>query len=548
MSAPQKAALAPIETEGPLAGSATECAETCACEQADAALAVNPASGEGTYGQILKSSVLVGGSSVIGIFVRIIRTKAMAYLLGPAGFGLFGLYGAVETLTESIAGVGVNSSGVRQIAEAVGTGNTQRIAQTAAVLRRTSVILGLLGALGLIALARPVSKLTFGTEAHAGAIRVLALAVVFTLTSAGQAALIQGMRRIADLAKMSVIGTVSGALISIPVVYFFRVNGVVPSLVIVGLMTLLPSWWYSRKIEIRVPSITASEVAHEASALLKLGSVFMMGGLLLTSVAYLVRILLLRKVSLEAAGLYQSAWTMGGLYVAFIIQAMAADFYPRLTASANDNPLTNRLVNEQARVGLLLAGPGVLATLTYTPLVMTIFYTAKFTAAAEVMRWICVGTMLQVVTWPMGFVIVAKNRRALFFWCEITCASFYAALAWVCISYMGLNGAGIAFFAYCVFHGCLHYPIVGRLSGFRWSAENLREGIYLLVLIAVVWGAFRVLSPLQAAVLGTAAVAASSVYSMRTMVRLVPWNRIPRLARRVIRMMGFAPAGAAEIQ
>jgi hypothetical protein len=32
------------------------------------------------------------------------------------------------------------------------------------------------------------------------------------------------------------------------------------------------------------------------------------------------------------------------------------------------------------------------------------------------------------------------------------------------------------------------------------------------------------------------------------MVRLVPWNRIPRLARRVIRMMGFAPAGVTEIE
>ena len=549
MSMPQKGAMAPAETDGPLAA-ATACAETYVCEAAEAAIddaAAPAAKGEHTYGQILKSSVLVGGSSIIGIFFRIIRTKAMAYLLGPAGFGLFGLFGSVETLTESIAEVGVNSSGVRQIAEAVGSGNTERIAQTAAVLRRTSVILGCLGALGLMILARPISKLTFGTDQHATAIRILSLAVVFQITSSGQAALIQGMRRIADLAKMSVIGTVAGTLISIPIVYFFRENGVVPSLVIVGLMALLPSWWFSRRIEIHVPSITFSQVMEEASALLKLGSVFMMGGLLLTSVAYLVRILLLRKVSLEAAGLYQSAWTMGGLYVGFIIQAMAADFYPRLTANANDNPLCNRLVNEQARVGLLLAGPGVLGTLTFTPLVMTIFYSAKFTAATEVMRWICVGTMLQVVTWPMGFIIVAKNLRALFFFCEIICATFYAALAWVCISHFGLNGAGIAFFTYCAFHGLLHYPIVGRLSGFRWSAENLREGIYLIALIAVVWGGYRYLSTPAATALGAAAVAASGVYSMRTLVRLVPWERIPRTVRRVIRLCGFAPAGALAL-
>ena len=47
----------------------------------------------------------------------------MAMLLGPAGFGLFGLYGSIANLTQSLAGMGINSSGVRQIAEAVGSGD-----------------------------------------------------------------------------------------------------------------------------------------------------------------------------------------------------------------------------------------------------------------------------------------------------------------------------------------------------------------------------------------------------------------------------------------
>src|ERR1700722_3505913 len=74
-----------------------------------------------SYGQILTSSALVGGSSALNIVVGIVRTKAIAILLGPAGFGLFGLYGSIANLTQSICGMGINSSGVRQIAEAVGT-------------------------------------------------------------------------------------------------------------------------------------------------------------------------------------------------------------------------------------------------------------------------------------------------------------------------------------------------------------------------------------------------------------------------------------------
>src|SRR5438105_126379 len=136
-----------------------------------------------TYGQILKSSALVGGSSLLNVAIGIVRTKIMAVLLGPAGFGLFGLYGSISNLTQSIAGMGVNSSGVRQIAEAAGSQNTETVGRTAAVLRRLSILLGVLGAGVLIVFSRQVSALTFGTSQRAAAVALLSLAVFFQLVS-----------------------------------------------------------------------------------------------------------------------------------------------------------------------------------------------------------------------------------------------------------------------------------------------------------------------------------------------------------------------------
>jgi PST family polysaccharide transporter len=51
--------------------------------------------------------------------------------------------------------------------------------------------------------------------------------------------------------------------------------------------------------------------------------------------------------------------------------------------------------------------------------VIALFYSAKFGAAVEVLRWICLGTTLQVITWPMGFIIVAKGEQNIFFWAEL---------------------------------------------------------------------------------------------------------------------------------
>jgi antigen flippase len=500
-----------------------------------------------TYGQILKSSAMVGGAQIMNIGIGMVRTKAMAVLLGPAGFGLFGLYNSVATLAQTLAGLGVNSSGVRQIAAAVSTDDGKTIAETVLVLRRVSLLLGLFGSALMILFSRQISQLTFATDRHATAICWLSIAVFLTLISASQTALIQGMRRIADLAKIQVLSALFGTVSAIPLVYFFGERGVVPSLICVATMTIVTSWWYSHKLKFAIPdtssvarlSLTGREIRREAAALLKLGLAFMSSSLITLGVAYAIRVTILHRIGAEATGLYQSAWTLGGLYVGFILQAMGADFYPRLTACAQDDPACNRLVNEQAQVGLLLAGPGVIASLTLAPLVIALLYSTKFGAAVGILRWICLGTMLQVISWPMGFVIVAKAKRGLFVACEVAWGIVSLALAWACIAYFGLEGAGIAYFGSYVFHAVMLYAIVNRLSDFRASRDNCITGLISLSLTAIVFCGFFLLPLTYSVTIGIAATIFHAVYSVQKLSSFLSPEQIPASIRRLFFAVGL---------
>jgi PST family polysaccharide transporter len=489
--------------------------------------------------------VLIGGSQAFNVVIGIVRAKAIALLLGPGGFGLVGLYTSIANLAQSVAGMGISSSGVREIAAAVGSGESERIARTAAVLRRISVVLGLLGALVLAALAVPVSRLTFGEAGRALPVALLSLAVLFRVVSDGQGALIQGLRRIGDLTRIAVLGGFAGTVLAVALVFAFRERGVVPALVAMAGATLAFSWWYSRKAGLRpTAAIPAGEVFPAAAALLKLGLAFMSSAMLTMGAAYAVRLLIARKVGLDAAGLYQSAWTIGVLYVGFVLQAMGADFYPRLTASIQDRPECNRLVNEQALVSMLLAGPGILATLTFAPVVVALFYSTAFLESVEILRWICLGATLQVVTWPMGFIIVAEGKRSIFFWSEVVYTLFYLGAAWILVGWLGAVGAGVAFFASYVFHAILVYPIVRWITGFTWSAVNRRMGILSLALIGSVFVGFRVLPAWLATVLGTAALLFNAVHSARVLVRLVSPERLPRSVRWLLVQARLVPRAA----
>ena len=484
-----------------------------------------------TYTQILKSTMLMGGASLVNVALSIIRNKAMAVLLGPEGIGLMGLYNSIVDIAQSIAGLGVGGSGVRQVAEAAGTGDAARIAQSATVLRRISVVLALLGALFLAALAYPVSGFTFGDYQHVGGIVLLSLAVFFRLVSAGQSALIQGMRGIADLARISVLAGLFGTAVSIPLIYLFGVQAVAPSLVVVAASSILPTWWYSRRIFPKPSPMSARQFAREVSALLRLGFVFMASGLLTFGAAYAIRLIVLKEGGVIAAGLYQAAWGLGGLYAGFILQAMGTDFYPRLTAAADNHPECNRLVNEQAEISMLLAGPGLLGTLTLAPLMMSLFYSAEFHGAVDLLRWICLGMMLRIISWPMGFIVVAKRTQAIFFWTEVAAAVVHVGLAWLLVPLLGTQGAGMAFFGLYVWHSILIYVIVRKLTGFRWSAANRRHALLFLPASALVFLMFAILPLWPATAIGFVAVILCGLYSLRMLIDLLPPESIPAIIR-----------------
>ena len=200
---------------------------------------------------------------------------------------------------------------------------------------------------------------------------------------------------------MGVIGAIGGAALGIIAVYLMGESGVVPALVLAAAVSLLTSWWYSRKIHFVRPVMNRADVRAEQVALLKLGVVFMASAAMMMGAAYAIRILVTRQLGIESAGLYQSAWAVGGLYVGLVLQAMGADFYPRSHRRRTRRyGECNRVVNEQARVSLLLAGPGVLATITLAPLVIGILYTAEFKGAVPLLRWLCIGVSLRVISWP----------------------------------------------------------------------------------------------------------------------------------------------------
>lgn len=439
-----------------------------------------------SYKHALKSTSMIGGASLINILIGMVRTKFVAVLLGPAGIGLLGVYNSIVGMVGAVAGMGIGASGTRQIAEAHGAGDPQRIARTVKTLRRTVWVTGILGLLIMVLGCTAFSKASFGTATYALPIAILGITILLANIATGQSCILQGTRRISDLAKVSIIGALNGTIISIPCYYFWRINGIVPGLILTGAAALLTSWWFARRVVLVPVELPWRDSRQEAGKLLHFGVPVMLSGLMSMVSAYLIRVLLIRQVGLDGVGIWQAAFGLSGVLANFVLSAMGTDYYPRLTAIAGDDDKVKEEVNAQTEVALLLAVPALAATIIFAPLVITLFYSGKFDGAVDILRWSAYGVFGRVISWPLGFVLLAKGMGKTFFWTELVANIFQVIALWVCVKIWGLLGTGIAFLLLYVVYSLLIYVVAHAVSGMSWTAANKRHILIFAALLALI--------------------------------------------------------------
>lgn len=438
-----------------------------------------------SYGQILKSSSLIGGAQAITLVIGMVRTKVVAVLLGPSGVGLVGLFQSATAMLGTVAGLGIAQSAVRQVAEAQGTHDQQTIARTVTVLRRVCWVTGLMGWLLTTAVAYPLSLWTFRDKGRAWAVAILGATLLIGSISSGQSALLQGLRRVADLARLQILSAIASTIVSVALYAWLGEQGIIPVLVITALVNLGFSWWVARAVPIMPVGLCLAATALEARRFVSLGLAFMWSGLLTTGVALLTQSLIARRLGIDANGIYQAAWAISGVFAGFILTAMGTDFYPRLTAAATNREQMNRLVNEQTEVGILLALPGLVATLIFSPLIIRLLYTSKFVPAAQILPWFVLGVCGRVISWPLAYIFLAQGKSRTYAATETVFNVLHVVLIWVALRWLGFRGVGVAFAAMYALYTVSMLWLAAARVGFRWSPPATKLIAKATVLVTV---------------------------------------------------------------
>lgn len=394
----------------------------------------------------MKSTFIMGGASFVSILIGLVRTKAVAVLLGPSGVGMIGLLQSLMTTTITIFSLGIGFVGVRQIAEAVAKNDTESVLVVRHAMSYSTLFLGTTGAILFWLLRNEFATRFLHEPAYGGIIGLLGVGVALAVIASPQTAILNGMRRLNSLAKMNMGSAFFSTIISMSALFLWKENGLIIFILTEPIIGFVLGYYYIVKIDtLKWRMLPFRQLMTQWRVLFRLGIAFTISGLALTVAQLLVRMLVQRELGVVALGFFQSAWVISMSYMSLILMAMGTDYFPRLSGAMHDHVVAKQLVNEQTEVALLLVAPILLIILGLAPWIIKILYSAEFVAAADILQWQILGDMFKVLCWPAGFIILAAGDGKKYMLVEMTAYGTYALVVWLGIPWIGLKATGVSF-------------------------------------------------------------------------------------------------------
>jgi O-antigen/teichoic acid export membrane protein len=400
------------------------------------------------YRQIMKGTTIFGGVQVFNIIIQIIRSKFVAVLLGPFGMGITGLLYTTINLISNLTNFGLGVSAVKDISAAFNLGDQKRIEIIVNVTKRLVWITGLLGCFVTAFFSPWISQLTFGNKDYTFAFIWISLTLLFNQLSNGQLVVLQGLRKLKYLAKANLAGSFIGLFITVPFYYFWGIDGIVPVIIGTSLVSMVISWYFSGKTKIDSVQLSKEQIINEGKNMLFLGFMINLSIFFAVGASYIIRIFIRNLGNIEEVGLYSAGFTIINTYVSLIFNAMATDYYPRLSGVAHDNKLSRETINQQAEISILILAPILIVFLIFVKWVVILLYSRQFIGISDMLYWAALGMFFKASSWSIAFIFLAKGSSRLFFWNELIANILLIGLNTAGYYLGGLTGLGFSFMIY----------------------------------------------------------------------------------------------------
>ncbi len=501
-----------------------------------------------SFKSLVRSTLVIGSSSAVTTLVGVVRVKVLALLVGPAGIGLLGVFAGIASAGTTLTALGSDTSGTRQLA--LDKEDPEARARVRRALAAIAIVHGAIAILTFYLLRTEIARWAFGSTDYAWEVGLLGIVVACSMVAGLQIAQLQGLGRVNDIARVNILSAILGTAFGLAAVWLWGLAGLILLVLAQPALAAILATAFAANLPNRgTGRLSWHHLAADWRRIVRQGSPYMLSFLVLALVPLVIRAIVVHDLGIEAAGHFHAAWTMSVIYIGFLLNAMSADYFPRLTAIVGDRPAAIRLVNDQAQLGMAIGGVALVGMLALAPLLVPLLYSRAFTPAIEIVEWQAFGNLMKLAGWPVAFLAMARGRSSQFLLIELVWSAALLGLVVFGLPHFGLVATGMAFAIACAMFLVLQTVVAYWTYGFIW-----RRGTVLMLLAFLASGSITMLaarhSVLWQAIVGSVCAVALGLGSLHFIVtRIEGGGRLADFARKWsarIRIPGAGRLAARE--
>ena len=388
--------------------------------------------------RVLKATSLLGSTQGVNMLCSIVRSKALAMLVGPFGVGLFGAVSAAADMIGNFTQLNIRTSAVPDLAAA----SANRFDEMLISVRRCGRLLGIVGMVLMFLLAPLLSEFIYDSEEYTTAFRITAVSLLFVALQGSELVVMQATARYKPIAASGLFTALTGMPLAVALYYWFGADGVAPGIVAYSVLAFAGSWWFTRHHRPSGPKPSWRSSLSLGYGFVKVGMLLTLTSLATYGVNFVFMAFM--RGNGEALGLYQAGYKMVWSYTGVFFIAFSMEFYPRLSKAIHNRRHASLLISHQAILSSAVLAVGAAAIVVLTPWLMPLLYTGEFSGADDYVRWGMVGMTFRPLSMAMSYSFLAAGRSRVYCATEVISALCGLALNVAGYRMGGFLGLGIA--------------------------------------------------------------------------------------------------------
>lgn len=407
---------------------------------------------------------------LIVLFSGMIKNMFIAKYLGVEATGIVGVLQTVIGFFIAFCSLGLPVLLVRSFAlNSNSDSNNQQL-----IIKRLIFFSGILGAVLFFFLTPQFANTLFKRSDYEWILKVCAIVILFKQLTVINTSILQGRQQLAVMAKVNAIAAIFSVLISIPMFYFFKIEGVIYAFILSFIIETLISQ-ILKKEEKKIEK--KSFRIYDYYKLLKEGFLLGYGNVLAVLSQLVVIYYITEKYGILEVGYYNAGFAIINNYVALIFVAMSTGYLPRIIKLLANTDDLEKEIAKQLNFSIVVMGLLATICILFAQFIVKILFSQEFMAVVQFLRIAVLGMLFKTFSWCLGYLIIAKVDTKVLIFTGVFYNVLYAVMLVFGYEILGLKGVGYAF----VLYNFVHLLGIWIITRYKYSLLISNKTIFLFL-------------------------------------------------------------------